>query len=133
MSQLKKPQPLLIRLFITFSLSKKPLAILRQRERVGEKKKKNLAISSHQTLLGKKKTCATREIRFGRPSPSPFEFFRYVLLSLPLFLSMSFCCFDSVFKLPYDFGISFPCFCEFVEYSRFVLKLKPQRSLLFRL
>ena len=39
-------------------------------------------------------------------------------------LSMCFCCFDSVLKLSYDFGISFSCFREFVEYSRSVLQVK---------
>ena len=39
------------------------------------------------------------------------------ITSLSLLLCMSFCCFDSVLKLLCDFGISFPCFRQFTEYS----------------
>ena len=88
------------------------------------------AISSHQTPLGEKKKKKKRlapHWRFDWSSLSPFEFSRYVLLSLPLLLSMIFCCFDSVLKLLCDFGISFSCFRQFTEYSRFVLRLKPYR------
>ena len=53
----------------------------------------------------------------------PFEFFRYVLLSLSLHVFFC-CCFDSVLKFSCDFGISFPCFREFAEYSRSVLRVK---------
>ena len=63
------------------------LATLRYRESEGEKKKK--------------KTLHHTGDSYGRPSPSFFEFFRFVLLSLSLSLSLSmcFCCFDSVLKL----------------------------------
>ena len=114
--------------FITLSLSEKTpsdTAIGRKGRR-----KKNLAISSHQTLQGEKETLRHTGDSFGWPLPSPFEFFKYVLLSLPLFLSMSFCCFDLVLKLPYDFRISFPYFREFAEYPRSFLRLKSSRVLL---
>ena len=74
----------------------------------------------------------TRDL-FGGPSLFPFEFSSYVLLFLPLFLSMIFHCFDLVLKFLCDFGITFLCFCKFAEYFGSVLRLKPQRSLLFRL
>ena len=44
--------------------------------------------------------------------------------SLSLSLSVFCCCFDSVLKFSCDFGISFPCFREFAEYSRSVLRVK---------
>ena len=111
--------------FIIFSLSKKILAKLRLRE---SRRIKIPAISSHQSLQGgkkkRKKLRCTGDL-FGGPSLFPFEFSRYVLLFLPLFLSMIFHCFDLVLKFLCDFGISFPCFCKFAEYFGFVLRLKP--------
>ena len=128
-SQLKNPQ---IRLFVTFSLSEKtPSDTAKERKgRRKKKKKKTSDLFTSNSARRKKETLRHTRDSFGRPSPFPFEFFRYVLLSLPLFLSMSFCCFDLVLKFPCDFGISFPCFREFAEYTRSVLRLKSSRVLL---
>ena len=89
MLQLKKPQrSFLIRLYFTFSLSrKKPLVILRYREREGEKKlqrsllirlcitfsfsKKNLVILRYREREGEnKKSLRSSEVSYDRPSPS---------------------------------------------------------------
>ena len=78
------------------------LATLRYRESEGEKK--NLA----------------PHWRFLRPAIAILFWVFQVRFSL----SMCFCCFDLVLKLSCDFGISFPCFHEFAEYSRSLLRVK---------
>ena len=78
-----------------------------------------LATLRYRESEGEKKTLRHTGDSYGRPSPSSFEFFRFVLLSLSVF-----CCFDLVLKLSCDFGISFPYFHEFTEYSRSVLRVK---------
>ena len=80
---------------------------------------RTLATLRYRESEGEKKTLRHTGDSYGRPSPSSFEFFKFVLLSLSVF-----CCFDSVLKLSCDFEISFPCFHEFAEYSRFVLRVK---------
>ena len=85
------------------------LATQRYRESEGEKKKK--------------KPCTTREI-LTADHRHPLLSFSGSFFSLSLSLSMCFCCFDSVLKLSWDFGISFPCVREFAEYSRYVLRVK---------
>ena len=80
---------------------------------------RTLVTLRYRESKGEKKTLRHTGDSYDRPSPSSFEFFKFVLLSLSFF-----CCFDSVLKLSCDFEISFPCFHEFVKYSRSVLRVK---------
>ena len=79
---------------------------------------RTLATLRYRESEGEKKPCATLEILTAGH--------RHPLLSFQdhSSLSMCFCCFDSVLKLSWDFGISFPCVHEFAEYSRSVLRVK---------
>ena len=80
---------------------------------------RTLATLRYRENEGEKKTLRYTGDSYGRPSPSSFEFFRFILLSLSIF-----CCFDLVLKLSCDFGISFPYFREFAEYSSSILRVK---------
>ena len=93
--------------------------VVKAQSEICESLGRTLATLRYRESEGQKKTLRHTGDFYGRPSPSSFEFFRFVLLSLSVF-----CCFDSVLKLSCDFGISFPCFCEFTEYSRSVLRVK---------
>ena len=113
-----------------FSLWKTPSDTAKERKgRRKKKKKKPSDLFTTNSARRKKKPCATLEIR-SVGHRHPLLSFSGAFFSLSLSFSLSFCCFVLVLKFPCDFGISFPCFREFTEYPRSVLRLKSSRVML---